>query len=137
MNDLETLEIRLAAALNRVSTHIENPIKQNNNFELERIDRLERRILILTDQLEAQETENIRLSKTIAELVKSNQIIHHLIENDTVLSYSNIRVGGDKIPANYVDRIGEPLLDGFISLQSEGHPVEFRNIKIKNLDKPF
>ena len=75
MNDLETLEIRLAAALNRVSTHIENPIKQNNNFELERIDRLERRILILTDQLEAQETENIRLSKTIAELVKSNQII--------------------------------------------------------------
>jgi|TARA_B110000003_G_scaffold276166_1_gene321256 hypothetical protein len=70
-------------------------------------------------------------------IVKSNQIIHHLIENDTVLSYSNIRVGGDKIPANYVDRIGEPLLDGFISLQSEGHPVEFRNIKIKNLDKPF
>ena len=75
MNDLETLEIRLAAALNRVSTHIENPIKQNNNFELERIDRLERRILILTDQLEAQENENIRLSNTIAELVKSNQII--------------------------------------------------------------
>ena len=75
MNDLETLEIRLAAALNRVATHIENPIKQNNNCELERIDRLERRILILTDQLEAQENENIRLSNTIAGLVKSNQII--------------------------------------------------------------
>ena len=41
MNDLETLEIRLAAALNRVSSHIENPIKQNDNFELERIERLE------------------------------------------------------------------------------------------------
>ena len=75
MNDLETLEIRLAAALNRVSSHIENPIKQNDHFELERIERLERRILILTDQLEAQENENIRLSNTIAELVKSNQII--------------------------------------------------------------
>ena len=75
MNDLETLEIRLAAALNRVSSHIENPIKQNDNFELERIERLERRILILTDQLEAQENENIRLSNTIEELVKSNQII--------------------------------------------------------------
>ena len=75
MNDLETLEIRLAAALNRVSSHIENPIKQNDNSELERIERLERRILILTDQLEAQENENIRLSNTIAELVKSNQII--------------------------------------------------------------
>jgi|TARA_B100000768_G_scaffold177435_1_gene191630 hypothetical protein len=91
MNDLETLEIRLAAALNRVSTHIENPIKQNNNFELERIDRLERRILILTDQLEAQETENIRLSKTIAELVKSNQIIQSddTKETDVLLEQNN------------------------------------------------
>ena len=91
MNDLETLEIRLAAALNRVSNHIENPIKQNNNFELERIDRLERRILILTDQLEAQETENIRLSKTIAELVKSNQIIQSddTKETDVLLEQNN------------------------------------------------
>ena len=91
MNDLETLEMRLAAAWNRVSTHIENPIKQNNNFELERIDRLERRILILTDQLEAQETENIRLSKTIAELVKSNQIIQSddTKETDVLLEQNN------------------------------------------------
>ena len=91
MNDLETLEIRLAAALNRVSTHIENPIKQNNNFELERIDRLERRILILTDQLEAQEAENIRLSKTIAELAKSNQIIQSddTKETDVLLEQNN------------------------------------------------
>ena len=91
MNDLETLEIRLAAALNRVSNHIENPIKQNNNFELERIDRLERRILILTDQLEAQETENIRLSKTIAELEKSNQIIQSddTKETDVLLEQNN------------------------------------------------
>ena len=91
MNDLETLEIRLAAALNRVSNHIENPIKQNNNFELERIDRLERRILILTDQLEAQEAENIRLSKTIAELAKSNQIIQSddTKETDVLLEQNN------------------------------------------------
>ena len=43
-------------------------------------------------------------------------------------------MGGDKIPENYLSRLGEPLVDGFISLQSEGHPVEFRNIKIKKLD---
>jgi hypothetical protein len=30
--------------------------------------------------------------------------------------------------------LSEPLTDGYISLQSEGHPVEFRNIKIKILD---
>ena len=67
-------------------------------------------------------------------IVKSNKIIHHVIENDTVISYSNLRVGGDKVPANYLDKIGDPLTDGYISLQSEGHPVEFRNIKIKNLN---
>ena len=67
-------------------------------------------------------------------IVKSNSIVHHLVENDTVISYSNLRVGGDKIPENYLSRLGEPLVDGFISLQSEGHPVEFRNIKIKKLN---
>ena len=75
MRELETLEIRLAGALNRISAHLDKPDRQDDNFELERIERLERRILILTDQLEAQETENARLSKVIAELVKSNQII--------------------------------------------------------------
>ena len=65
-------------------------------------------------------------------IVKSNSIVHHIVENDTVISYSNLRVGGDKIPANYLDRVGESLFEGYVSLQSEGHPVEFRNIKIKN-----
>lgn len=67
-------------------------------------------------------------------IVKSNNIVHHIVENDTVISYSNLRVGGDKIPENYLTRLSEPLTDGYISLQSEGHPVEFRNIKIKILD---
>ena len=67
-------------------------------------------------------------------IVKSNNIVHHIVENDTVISYSNLRVGGDKIPENYLSRLSEPLTDGYISLQSEGHPVEFRNIKIKILD---
>ena len=59
---------------------------------------------------------------------------NHIVENDAVISYSNLRVGGDKIPENYLNRIGEPLVDGYISLQSEGHPVEFRNIRIKKLN---
>ena len=32
-----------------------------------------------------------------------------------------------------IDKIGIPLTEGYISLQSEGHPVSFRNIKIKKL----
>jgi|TARA_B100000809_G_C15116996_1_gene522850 hypothetical protein len=66
-------------------------------------------------------------------IVFSNKIIHHVIDNDTVLSYTNIRIGGNKVPNNFLDKIGMPLKDGYISLQSEGHPVEFRNIKIKTL----
>ena len=51
-----------------------------------------------------------------------------------MLTYTNIRVGGNEIPENYLNRIGESLFDGYISLQSEGHSVEFREIKIKELN---
>jgi hypothetical protein len=47
------------------------------------------------------------------------------------MTYSNIKIGGSYLSNNFTDRVGEPLEDGYISLQSEGHPIEFRNIKIK------
>ena len=126
MNDLETLEIRLAAALNRVSSHIENPIKQNDNFELERIERLERRILILTDQLEAQENENIRLSNTIAELVKSNQII---LSDDTketnVLLEQNNRL---RIELENLQSIRERDLAEIDDILQEINPILERDV---------
>ena len=66
-------------------------------------------------------------------IVYSDSLVHHIVQKDTVLTYRNIRVGGDEIPKNYLTKINEPLKDGFISLQSEGHPVEFKEIKIKDL----
>jgi hypothetical protein len=66
-------------------------------------------------------------------VVYSDSLIHHLVEGEKVLTYSNLRVGGNKVPQNYLDKIGMPLKNGYISLQSEGHPVSFRNIKIKKL----
>ena len=39
----------------------------------------------------------------------SDSIIHHLVEGDTVLTYSNIRVGGGEIPENYLSRLDEIL----------------------------
>lgn len=126
MNDLETLEIRLAAALNRVSSHIENPIKQNVNFELERIERLERRILILTDQLEAQENENIRLSNTIAELVKSNQIIQSDDTKETnVLSEQNNRL---RIELENLQSIRERDLAEIDDILREINPILERDV---------
>ena len=45
-----------------------------------------------------------------------------------------IHIGGDEVPKNFLTKIDHPLKEGFISLQSEGHPVQFRKIKIKELD---
>lgn len=70
-------------------------------------------------------------------IVYSNRLVHHVIDNDTVLSYSNLKIGGNKVPKNFLDKIGNPLSEGYISLQSEGHPVEFRNIKIKKIKSIF
>ena len=66
-------------------------------------------------------------------IVYSDSLIHHFVEGEKVLTYTNLRVGGDKVPTNFLDKIGMPLTEGYISLQSEGHPVSFRNIKIKKL----
>ncbi len=68
-------------------------------------------------------------------IVYSDSIVHHIIEKDTVMSYTNIRYANDEyFSDNFKDLIGEPLKEGYIALQSEGHPVKFRNIKIKVLD---
>lgn len=68
-------------------------------------------------------------------IVYSDSIVHHIIERDTVMSYTNIRYANDKyFSENFKDMIGKPLKQGYIALQSEGHPVKFRNIMIKELD---
>jgi len=66
-------------------------------------------------------------------VVYSDSIIHHIIDSDTVLSYTNIRIGGESVPDSYNEYIGKALKKGFISLQSEGHPIQFKNIKLKTL----
>ena len=67
-------------------------------------------------------------------VVFSDSIVHHIIERDTVISYSNIRIGGTYLSDNFNDKIDQPLKEGYISLQSEGHPIEFRKIRIKEFD---
>jgi len=50
------------------------------------------------------------------------------------MTYSNIRYGGTYLSENFTDKVDEPLKEGYISLQSEGHPIEFKNIRVKELD---
>jgi hypothetical protein len=68
-------------------------------------------------------------------IVWGDSLITHIVEGDTVMRYSAPRIGGGSVnghdPAQKVD--GRPLRSGFIALQSEGHPVEFRKVELKVL----
>ncbi|GAB3929660.1 3-keto-disaccharide hydrolase [Mucilaginibacter myungsuensis] len=68
-------------------------------------------------------------------IVQGSKLITHIINGDTVLQYSKPTIGGG-VATGYdlkykVD--GKLLSAGFIALQSEGQPVDFRNIYIKQL----
>ena len=69
-------------------------------------------------------------------IVLGDSLIVHLVNGDTVLQYSKPQIGGGVVngydPA--VKRDGAPLLEGFISLQSEGHPIDFRAVELLNLE---
>ncbi len=61
--------------------------------------------------------------------------IRHLVEGQVVLSYQKPQIGGGQV-TNYdpeVKKDGTPLKEGFIALQSESHPIEFRKVELLNL----
>lgn len=67
--------------------------------------------------------------------VRNDSIIKHFINGEKVLTYSKPQIGGtiDYNEAYWKNKAGTPLKKGFISLQSESHPVEFKNIEILEL----
>jgi len=68
-------------------------------------------------------------------IVLGDSLITHIVNGDTVLQYSKPQIGGGVV-ANYdpaIKQDGKLLKEGFIALQSEGQPVDFRNIKILDL----
>lgn len=69
-------------------------------------------------------------------LVLGDSIIHHIVQGDTVLSYTQPQIdGADGLfdPKLFKDK--QLIKDGFISLQSESHQVEFRKVELFNLEK--
>lgn len=68
-------------------------------------------------------------------IVLGDSLITHIINGDTVMRYSHPQIGGEVVnrfdPAQKLD--GKPLKEGFIAFQSEGQPVDFRNIVLKDL----
>jgi hypothetical protein len=72
-------------------------------------------------------------------IVLGDSLIKHIINGDTVLQYSKPTMGGGVV-SGYEPSIwqpGKPLNSGYIALQSEGQPVEFRNIELMDLEKKY
>ncbi|MEA4916797.1 DUF1080 domain-containing protein [Proteiniphilum sp.] len=70
--------------------------------------------------------------------VRGNEVIRHIINGDTVLQYSQPQL--DERDGTYAKLIGlnggdKMLSKGTISLQSEGHPIDFRKVEIMVLEK--
>ena len=69
-------------------------------------------------------------------LVLGDSIVKHIINGDTVLVYTKPRMARGVVtghdPAHLVE--GQPLTSGYIALQAEGHPIDFKNIRLLNLE---
>jgi Domain of Unknown Function (DUF1080) len=69
-------------------------------------------------------------------LAHGDELIRHIVEGETVLEYSKPQIGGGNVspvdPAVKVD--GTPLTGGYISLQAETAPIDFRKVELLNLE---
>jgi len=69
-------------------------------------------------------------------LVLGDSLVKHIVNGDTVLTYEKPQIGDGAVsnydPKEKVD--GKLLKEGYIALQSESHPVEFRKVELLNLE---
>src|SRR5262245_9996819 len=68
-------------------------------------------------------------------MVLGDSQIKHIIDGQTVLSYEKPQIGGEVVN-NYdvnVKKDGTILSEGYIALQAESHPIEFRKVELLNL----
>jgi hypothetical protein len=68
-------------------------------------------------------------------LVLGDSVVKHIVNGDTVFEYSKPQIGGGVVnnfdPA--VKQDGKLLTTGYIALQSESHPIDFRKVEIRDL----
>jgi hypothetical protein len=69
-------------------------------------------------------------------LVLGDSVVKHIVNGDTVLVYRKPVMGGgvvnDMRPGVKVD--GTPITSGYIALQAESAPIDFRKIEIRSLE---
>ena len=65
--------------------------------------------------------------------VRNDSIIRHHVNGELVMEYNRPVIGGEY--NTMAELAGKPLKSGYISLQSESHPVEFKNILLLELNQ--
>jgi hypothetical protein len=69
-------------------------------------------------------------------LVHGDELMRHLVNGEPVLEYTKPQIGGGNVspvdPKVKVD--GTPLTGGYISIQAETAPIDFRKIEVLNLE---
>jgi hypothetical protein len=72
---------------------------------------------------------------TVELVVLGADRVEHWVEGEPVLTYERPQIGGGVV-SNFDESVkqdGKLLAEGYIALQSESHPVEFRKVALLNL----
>lgn len=82
--------------------------------------------------LKAKTFDGDRWVRVVAEVLGHERITHY-VEDVRVVTYTNPQLGGDVKSSEFANRDGELLSEGFIALQAESAPTEFRKVEVLNL----
>jgi hypothetical protein len=67
--------------------------------------------------------------------VYGDSLIRHKVGGETVISYTHPKIGSGAVsgydPALKID--GSPLKEGYIAIQAESHPTQFRKIEVREI----
>ena len=135
-----SLEVQLLGGLGKGTRHTGNLCTPGTQVHIG--DKLNRAHCIDSDSKTYDGDQWVNVSV----LVLGDSIIRHIVEGDTVLTYFKPQVGGGFVSntydfkqagiengATWTAMDGSPLKEGYIALQAESHPIDFRKIEILNL----
>ncbi len=72
---------------------------------------------------------------TVEALVLGSERVVHYVNGEAVIEYANTTYGGGVVSGHRAEMKpdGEPISSGYIALQSESHPIQFRRVALLNL----